>query len=216
MEINLKEAYKITRKAAAKYYPDTDERKDVVQDIIIKLWGNKDRYDRRCEGSKSLEALINTYVRNYAYDKHRQATFRRSRLDGYVYEQDKIAYNNGGSIIDNELIKARINTIPKKQQDVFYKKTEGYKDAEIAKELGISTGATKRLIFDIRKNIKNAISGTVKQKTQKQDPVAKQIIDLRQNPLLSIKDIARLTNSTMSKVQWTLDKAKKATQDTAA
>lgn len=128
----------------------SQEAEDVVQDVILKLWGMRDRLDE----VDNLEAFTMRATRNLALDRHRLKANNTETLDAAADRP-----HAGDDDMDRreqvESIRAIMQMLPEKQRSAMHLRDfEGYSYREIAGMLGISEDQVKISIFRARQFVK--------------------------------------------------------------
>lgn len=117
---------------------DIETAEEIVQNTIIKIWGNKENIDP----DKNILSYIYKTIRNQSinYQKHVQVENRY--IQNYIKVSGNRLINASENLIALELsekIHDSINQIPVKSRDVFLlSRNDGLKYAEIAEKLNIS------------------------------------------------------------------------------
>lgn len=139
---------------------DTDEAKDVVQEVFVDLWNKKE--------SIQIESSIKTYL--YSCVKYKAfARIKRLNIIDNHENQLKEAYlfaHEYDSLPSEELkdkIHEIINNLPNQMRKVLeYHSFNGWKYQEIADELGISVNSVKTQIKRAYKRFREEIGSDYK------------------------------------------------------
>jgi len=138
---------------ALKMLKNEDEAKDVVQEVLIKVW-NK---GSAIEDLNSIEAWCMTVTKNLSIDKLKS----KHNLTGSFPEGFEIVEARKGPLEDLELNETmtRINEfileLPEKQKQVIQlRDIEGFSYNEIVEILGIDINQVKVNLFRARKSIR--------------------------------------------------------------
>lgn len=130
------------------------EAEDIVQDTMIKVWNQRERWDE----IESMEAFCLTICRNLALDRMRKAENQNDSLDKTMEQQPDRAsspYEQAVSQDRIQLVREIINTLPEKQRScVQLRDIEGKAYKEIAEILSITEEQVKVNIFRARQTIK--------------------------------------------------------------
>ena len=121
---------------ARKYVEDLDQSEEVVQDVFVKIWKNRDQLIK----ISSLKTYLFTSVRNGCIDQIRKENVRKKYINETI--KNSVDYYEPEILPDDELadkIKAAINQLPKQRKKIFQmNKTFGLRYKEIAERLNIS------------------------------------------------------------------------------
>ena len=141
-----------------------EEAEDVVQDTIIKVWNNRDRWQE----IDSIEAYCLTICRNLSLDVLRKKDNQLQSIE----EEDVLAsqqstQNLQEAIIQKDrlqLIRQLVDALPEKQRSCMQLRDfEGKSYKEIATILNISEEQVKVNIFRARQTIKQRYQDIEKQ-----------------------------------------------------
>ena len=132
-----------------------EEAEDATQEILTKLWNNKDNISKY----KNLEAFAMTMTRNYCFDRlkskqtsnlritHSNYTNTDPSIQSHLEAKDSCAWV--GKIIDE---------LPVQQRMIIQlRDIEQYTNAEIAEMLGINETAVRTALSRGRKKIREAL-----------------------------------------------------------
>jgi len=121
---------------ARKYTADLDQAEEVVQEVFIKIWKNRDQLKK----ISSLKTYLFVSVKNGCIDQIRKDNVRKKYISETI--QNSTEYVEPEILPDKELaekIKAAINKLPKQRKKIFQmSKTFGLRYREIAEKLNIS------------------------------------------------------------------------------
>jgi len=144
---------------AMSYMHSESEAKDVVQDVLMKLWETRNELEEK----KNLEAWCMTLTRNKSLDALKRAGRKMtSSLD--------LTHHNPGSENSSPLqaysdkesmnhIKNALGNLPEKQVATFMlRDMQGYSYLEIGEMLGLSIDQVKVNIHRARKALKKELS----------------------------------------------------------
>lgn len=140
---------------ALTYMKDEDDAKDVVQDVLLKLWETRNELPE----VKNHEAWCITLIRNKALDKLKRVG-RKFKTE--INEQKMQIVSDELSPVkrisnnqDMERIREIMNQLPEKQRSTFHlRDVEGYSYLEICETLKLDINQVKVNIFRARKTIK--------------------------------------------------------------
>lgn len=127
---------------------------DVVQEVFIKLWINKEKLAE----VENLDAYLNTITRNHILNNLRKVAYEQTFLEDLVREHSVSVNNVSDPVLYNELqdlVHKAIQRLSPRQKKVFQlSRTEGLKHAEIAAQLNISQSTVKDHIVEALRSIK--------------------------------------------------------------
>ena len=131
-----------------------EEAEDIVQDTLIKVWNQRDRW----EEIDSIEAFSNTICRNLALDRIKRKENSNESLDDIGNFEPAASSNPYEKTQQRDrlaLIRKLIDSLPEKQRSCMQlRDIEGKPYKEIAAILGISEEQVKVSIFRARQAIK--------------------------------------------------------------
>lgn len=132
-----------------------DDAKDVVQDIMLKLWDNRkdlDKYD-------NPTGYIMRTTRNYCIDiirknkKHMTEEVNESHMINFFHEDKKIEIDESV-----KYIRKIIKTLPSVQQEVVVLKDfEGFSNEEISEITSLGENNIRVILSRCRKHIKEQL-----------------------------------------------------------
>ena len=150
---------------AMSYLKDVDEAKDVVQDVMIKIW--EDLKDD--SGIRNVEAWCMTLVKNKSLDRLK----RSGRNYLQIVDQHHLAavtadpYEVTVRKEQGQAIRKVINGLPEKQREVIsLRDIEGYSYNEIAEILEIELGNVKVLLHRARIQVRQQLKEQVEYGTR--------------------------------------------------
>ena len=120
-----------------RYVADSDIAAEIVQDLFVKLWSNRERISF----NTSFESYMLTSVRNSAITYiNKERSHAEAHLRIYSEESDN---NDPSETLQSnnleESYRQILKTMPEKRREVFLaSRYDGLKYAEIAEKLGIS------------------------------------------------------------------------------
>lgn len=146
---------------ALKFTGEKQASEDVVQEVFIKLWTNRENLP----AIRNFNAYLNTIVRNHLFNylrkiAHEQAVVKKMAIAIVQGEQQNNEVFDGLYYKElYSLVSKAVNQLSPQQKKVYnYSRIEGLKHHEIAEAMGISTSTVKGHIVEALKHIKNAIS----------------------------------------------------------
>lgn len=122
---------------AKEFVIQEEDAENITQDVFIILWENRDFIER----IDNMNAYLFRLVRNKCLDYLKHKVFEQRYVESVQtsYEVDVVEDN------DTEiLIRAAINSLPKRCRDIFLlSRVEGLKYKEISEQLGISVNTVE-------------------------------------------------------------------------
>ena len=136
-----------------------EEAEDVVQETMIKVWNNRERWN----DIDSIEAYCLTVCRNLALDALRKKENQHESIDEKMMQSPNFATHNlQDRIIQQErvqIVRKLVDALPEKQRSCMQLRDfEGKAYKEIATILNISEEQVKVNIFRARQAIKQRFS----------------------------------------------------------
>lgn len=136
-----------------------EEAEDVVQETMIKVWNNRERWN----DIDSIEAYCLTICRNLALDALRKKENQHESIDEKMMQSPNFATHNlQDRIIQQErvqIVRKLVDALPEKQRSCMQLRDfEGKSYKEIATILNISEEQVKINIFRARQAIKQRFS----------------------------------------------------------
>lgn len=132
----------------------SQEAEDVVQDVIIKLWNMRDRFD----DVDNLGAFAMRMTRNLALDRQRMRANHTESLD-VAMERPQAEDTRSDAQEQVETIRTMMQLLPEKQRSAMQLRDfEGYSYKEIAEMLAMTEDQVKVNIFRARQFIKTKLT----------------------------------------------------------
>jgi RNA polymerase sigma factor (sigma-70 family) len=151
---------------AKRILDDTEEAKDIVQEVFIRLWKKRDNLKKY----KSIEALAMVSTRNLCLDKLK--TKKHPAEDINTIKQEFEVDRNEEAIDQDEMLRkvhAGIKTLPELQRTVIQlRDIEGYDFSEIAEILDMNENAIRVNLSRARKRIRETL-GNIKSYEHRQN-----------------------------------------------
>jgi len=143
---------------AKRFLEQTEEAKDIVQEVFIRLWKIRDKLDEY----RSVEALAMTTTKNICLDKIRTRRYPVESLDnqqsilGRIPDETKT--DNSDLIYS---IRQAIRLLPELQQIVIHlRDIEEYEFGEIAEMLDMNENAVRVNLSRARKKVREILTNT--------------------------------------------------------
>lgn len=142
------------------YLRSRQATEDVVQDIFVKLWQNR----QMIKQTSSLKALLFTTGRNIIISAYR----KQENMPAF---EDYMAYTNSADVVNGSaygieydefyrLVMRAVNRLPVRQQDIIrMSRQQGLRNKEIAERLGLSEQTVKNQLSLGLKAIRAALRG---------------------------------------------------------
>lgn len=142
------------------FISDPNQIEDIIQESFISLWENRNLL----KVDKSLESFVFVIVRNRCFNYLKKQKLEGEKIDfdhpeiaqlQFLYQLD-FTDREDSSLEEMLILSLRkaIETLPEKRRNVFVKcKIEGRKQAEVAKELGISIKMVEKHIAKAKNTI---------------------------------------------------------------
>ena len=141
---------------ALRYVKNPMEAEDVVQEVFIKLWKNRDQFDQ----IKNIEAWCMRVTRNLSIDKLRAAHNRLKQMpEGMDWKDTGVSPQRQSELNETmENVKKWIEELPEAQRNVIQlRDIEQFSYKEIAAALEISMELVKVNLHRARKTIRKKL-----------------------------------------------------------
>ena len=130
-----------------------EQAKDLSQEMFIRLWKNHKNLD--C--SQPIKAYLYRIAQNLVIDQHRKKTLIIDSTDDLLENEPSILPDDDFELRDK--INYTIDALPEPQRLVFIlSRFEGYKYAQIAKELNISVKTVESRMSKALKALREKLS----------------------------------------------------------
>lgn len=152
---------KMVLRMALKFTGDSDDAKDIYQEVFIRVYKGLSGFQFKSEFSTWLFRIVSntciTFKRKF--NKHSQMSLNDEDDSNYIdtltgdneNSPDKVLYNSEF----NEHIHKALNTLsPNQKMSFLLKHYEGYKIREIAELMNCKEGTIKKYLFDAVKKLK--------------------------------------------------------------
>lgn len=149
----LKQHEKILFKVSNAYCKDTEDRKDIVQEIIIQLWKSFEKYNPNYKFSTWIYKIaLNVAISHYRKETKRKSFFTNIN-DDLIHIAD---HHSGEDDLENNLdvLQKFINELDKLNKALILLYLESYSYKEISEVLGISETNVATKINRIKKRLK--------------------------------------------------------------
>jgi RNA polymerase sigma-70 factor (ECF subfamily) len=136
----------VVRNFIRKRVPDSDTANDIAQEVLLKMY----KFCLSKSGVRNVRSWLLQIARNSIVDYYRKQGRISFDLPDIVPEEEEKAYTNAAELIEPILsFLPEEYAIPLKLADI-----QGMKQADVARELGLSLTATKSRIQRARKLLK--------------------------------------------------------------
>jgi len=152
---------------ALKYVHDTDEAKDIYQEVFIRVYRGLKNFEMKSEFSTWLFRIATNVCLSY---KSRSKKHLQQSIDEQIAAEDDevLKYEladdemDPGEIMINldlgDIIRRAVESLSSKQRMTFIlKHYEGYKIREIADMLNCKEGTVKKYLFDAIRNLQKKL-----------------------------------------------------------
>lgn len=132
------------------------EAEDVVQEVFIKLWNNRQHID----AVTNIEAWCITATRNLSIDKLRSKHHRLQPMQaGFdLHDHSATPYEATAGQDAIEQVRHLMDQLPDKQRDIMQlRDIEGLSYQEIAEALGLPLDQVKVYLFRARKSVRERL-----------------------------------------------------------
>jgi len=152
---------------ALKYVHDTDEAKDIYQEVFIRLYRGLKNFEMKSEFSTWLFRIATNVCLTH---KSRSKKHLQHSIDEQItteddevqkYELADVEMDPGEILINldlGDIIRSAVDSLSAKQRMTFIlKHYEGYKIREIADMLNCKEGTVKKYLFDAIRNLRKKL-----------------------------------------------------------
>lgn len=133
---------------------NSQEAEDVVQDVVIKMWNNRENL----ESVDNLEAYAMRMARNLALDRQRMKVNQSEDIDA-VGEMPQAVDDAMERREQVESVRMMMRQLPEKQRTVMQLRDfEGYSYKEIAQMMDVTEDQVKVSLFRARQYVKSRLT----------------------------------------------------------
>ncbi len=139
---------------AKNFLRNREEAEDLLQDVLLKLWTNKQNLDTY----QSVEALAMTTTRNLCLDRLKALKHRRTAdIDGCEIDSGYAAPDQLTEAADSEsLLQRLLDALPEQQRYVLHlREVEGYSYEEMEELTGLSVNNLRVILSRARKSMRD-------------------------------------------------------------
>lgn len=136
----------------------TEEAEDATQEVLLKLWNNKTKF----EDYKNVEAFSMTMTKNYCFDKLKSKQAQNLKIVHSNYEDGSTTLQKQVELSDSvHWVSKIIEDLPEQQKLVIQlRDIEEYDLDEIAKMLDMNNTAVRVALSRARKTIRKKLTNT--------------------------------------------------------
>lgn len=152
---------------ALKFVQDTDEAKDIYQEVFIRVYKGLKKFEMKSEFSTWLFRIATNVCLTH---KSRSKKHLKQSIDEHIATEDDVVKKyeltddemDPGEIMTNldlgDIIRSAVDSLSSKQRMTFIlKHYEGYKIREIADMLNCKEGTVKKYLFDAIRNLRKKL-----------------------------------------------------------
>ncbi len=136
---------------------DQEEAKDIVQEVMIKVWDKRDNMHK----TQNMEAWCMQITKNLCYDKLKSKAFQNSSSLPENWQLEDTSSTPEGSAEMNDImnqVHGFISNLPNKQKQVIHlRDIEGYSYKEIGDIMEIDMSQVKVNLFRARKAVRESL-----------------------------------------------------------
>lgn len=136
----------------------TEEAEDATQEILVKLWNNKTKF----ESYKNVEAFSMTMTKNFCLDKLKSKQAQNLKIVHSNYQDNNVSLQRQVELNDSlSWVERIIEDLPEQQKMVIQlRDIEQYDYDEIAKMLDMNNTAVRVTLSRARKTIREKLTNT--------------------------------------------------------
>ncbi len=144
---------KLIVKVAGAYCPEYEDRKDLIQEIVLHLWKAYPKYD----GTSALSTWTYRIALNVSISYLRKETARKRREEHYHQQRDILEWTN--PVMDERLalLYRIIDRLKPLDKALIILNLEGCKNTEIAEVMGMSPTNVSTKLYRIKEQLKTFI-----------------------------------------------------------
>jgi len=141
---------------ALRFLGDSEDAKDAVQEVFVKLWKLRDSLD----SYRSLVAFAMTVTRNHCLDRIKAK--RTIPIEDNKVYTSQIVNTTPGDILEKkdlaEIVRKIINELPENQRSVIHlRDIDGFDNQEIGEILKMDTNNVRVLLSRARKKVREEL-----------------------------------------------------------
>ena len=143
---------------ALRFLGDEEEARDIVQDVLIRVWNGRDQMDE----VQNWEAWCMRITKNLSLDRLRTLTRKQTRPieESYHVRNDSLTPHESTEVGESmEKISQMIASLPEKQRQVIHlRDVEGYSYQEICDILELDMSQVKVNLFRARNSVREKMT----------------------------------------------------------
>lgn len=143
---------------AIRFLKDTAWSEEIVQEVFLALWLNKEKLDEN--GNMWLYLYVLT--KRLCLNRLRNIKRSKDSFEHLMLKIEKASESTQDAILIADLekhVNQVVSSLPERQKEVFkLSRLEGLSHKEISEELGISTNTVKNHIVEALKTLKKSLS----------------------------------------------------------
>lgn len=147
---------------AKRFLTDTNEAEDMVQEVMMKLWSQRQNLDN----CRSIEAFAMTIIQHACIDENRTHKVYEESSQGQQIADSTISAEYLLEIKDEvKLVRQIIFSLPTLQRDTIrMKDIEGYENEQIAEITGCNIEAVRSNLARARKKVREVFLNVIKER----------------------------------------------------
>ena len=130
-----------------------EERKDIIQDIYLKVWKNLDGFQFKARLTTWIAQIAYHTCLNYLESKKIKITADVNALDDNIFRDELVSYDDVKLILDKEI--AELPILYRTLITLYHQEALSYE--EIADVTGMPVGTVKSYLFRARKQLKESL-----------------------------------------------------------
>jgi RNA polymerase sigma-70 factor (ECF subfamily) len=141
---------------ALKFMRDKQDAEDVVQDVLVKVWNQRDRLNEL----ENFDAWCMKLVRNQSLDRIKSVQYKTPvlQINPDIESESKSPYQHAELVDQVQTIHQLIDSLPEKQKEVIHlRDVEGYSYQQISDIIGIDLNQVKVYLFRARNTIRTKL-----------------------------------------------------------
>ena len=158
---------KMVLRLAMKYTGDSDDAKDIYQEVFIRVYKNLSRFQFKSEFSTWLFRITSNVCISFKrkYSKQNHLSLNDEDNSGYISSiPDEEVLSPDSVVLNSEngdKINEALNTLsPNQKMSFLLKHYEGYKIREIAEMMNCKEGTIKKYLFEAVRKLKTQLENS--------------------------------------------------------
>jgi RNA polymerase sigma-70 factor (ECF subfamily) len=158
---------KMVLRLAMKYTGDSDDAKDIYQEVFIRVYKNLSRFQFKSEFSTWLFRITSNVCISFKrkYNKQNHLSLNDEDNSGYISSiPDEEALSPDSVVLNSEngdkINEALNNLSPNQKMSFLLKHYEGYKIREIAEMMNCKEGTIKKYLFEAVRKLKTQLENS--------------------------------------------------------